>query len=154
MNDTPAILLDKYKEHRAQARQHETLRSTLVSFTAASAAAVLGFAGSQGTDPSFKLAACIFLTLMGGFSAFMALKHYERFRYHTALAKEYDKKLLRVADEIVNVDNYDQIKEKHRKRFGRVVDARAYVGWIVFPALIAVLGLVLGVLQARSIWNW
>lgn len=149
MPDSVSILLDKYKEHRTQARQHETLRSTLVTVTGAAAGAVLGFAGATGADKTFKLAATVFLVMMGTFAALMAYKHYERFRYHTALAKEFDKRLVSLSDKIVNLENYDVIKAKHCRRFGWVVEARAHVGWVLFPALIAVLGLSLLVLQAN-----
>lgn len=147
MPDAASILLDKYKEHRTQARQHETLRSSLVTITGAAAGAVLSLSGAVGADKNFKLAAAVFLVMIGLFAALMAYKHYERFRYHTALAKEFDKRLVSLSDKIVNLDNYDQIKNKHVKRFGWIVEARAYVGWIVFPALIAALGAALVVSQ-------
>ena len=149
MPDASSILLDKYKEHRTQARQHETLRSSLVAFTGAAAGAVLGLAGAGGADKTFKLAAAAFLVLMGTFAALMAYKHYERFRYHTTLAKEFDKRLISLSDKIVHLENYDELKAKHVKRFGWVVEARAHLGWILFPALIAVLGLVLLLLQMK-----
>ncbi len=142
MPDAAAVLLDKYKEHRTQARQHETLRSSLVTFTGAAAGAVLGFSGSA-VDLAFKMAAAVFLVMMGAFAAVMAYKHYERFRYHTTLAREYDKRLVSLSDKIVNLENYDELKAKHLRRFGWVVEARAHVGWIAFPALISALGLAL-----------
>jgi hypothetical protein len=151
MPDASAVLLDKYKEHRTQARQHETLRSTLVTITGATAGAVLSLSGAQGADPHFKLAAAVFLVTIGVFAAVMAYKHYERFRYHTTLAKEFDKRLISLSDKIVNLNNYDELKAKHIKRFGWIVEARAHVGWIVFPGLIAVLGAALVLTQLRAL---
>lgn len=147
MPDAASILLDKYKEHRTQARQHETLRSTLVTIAAAAAGAVLSLTGSTGADRNFKLAAAVFLVALGVFAALMAYKHYERFRYHTMLAKEFDKRLVLLSDSIVNLENYSQLKEKHLRRFGWIVEARAHVGWVVFPSFIAALGTALVVTQ-------
>jgi high-affinity Fe2+/Pb2+ permease len=151
MPEPISVLLEKYKEHRTQARQHETLRTSIVAFTAAAAGAVLSFAGSAGADRSFKIAASFFLVMLGAFAAMMAYKHYERFRYHSRIAKEYDKKIVQASDKIVNLERYNDIKLDHAKRFGRIVETRAYVGWIVFPSLISVLGLVLLLLQVCSL---
>jgi hypothetical protein len=151
VSDAASVLLDKYKEHRTQARQHETLRSTLVTITGAASGAVLSLSGAQGADPHFKLAAAVFLVMIGVFAAIMAYKHYERFRYHTTLAKEFDKRLISLSHDIVNLENYDELMEKHSKRFGWIVEARAHVGWIAFPGLIAVLGAALVVAQLRAL---
>jgi len=70
----------------------------------------------------------------------MAYKHYERFRYHSGFAKAYDKKLSDLHNDAVSLSDYKTIKKNHKDKFGWIVDARAYVGWIAFPLLISLLG--------------
>lgn len=61
MPDPQVVLLERFKEHKVQARQHETLRTSLVTFTAAAAGAVLSFAGGKDTDTMLRLPPQLFL---------------------------------------------------------------------------------------------
>lgn len=139
--DLKDLLLAKYQEERNYARQHENQRATVTTVIIAIAAATIGFLGtSKGSQ--FHTLAALFLIGLGVFGAILSRKHYERFRFHSLWAKEFDRKL-RESEPTLDIEEYDPKLDKHYKMFPWIGRARLNWLWIGIHLLITVIGIAL-----------
>src|SRR5687767_975537 len=84
-----------YAENAAQARQHEDLRASVTSILAGFAAALVGFAGIGGLEPS-DIPAGVLVWIIGVLGALLSLKHYERNRFHVEVLGVIRKQITRI----------------------------------------------------------
>jgi hypothetical protein len=143
-----------YDEHAAQARQHETLRATVTSILTGFAAALVGFAGIGGLEPS-DVPAGVFVVLIGVLGALLSLKHYERNRFHVqvlaAVRREIDR--LRPTPERVAASTGDLRKVatgEHKAEFSQkvkygslLVQLSLFQLWVALHLAIAAVGAVI-----------
>jgi hypothetical protein len=73
-----------YNEHAAQARQHEGQRERMTSIILAIGGTLVGLITYSELSP-WSLPAAFTITLLGAFGFVFAGKHYERFRFHSAI---------------------------------------------------------------------
>lgn len=85
-------LQNYYEEHAQQARQHEDQRERVTNIILSIAGALVGLITFAELSLG-ALAASLTLIALGVFGFFFSGKHYERFKYHTAIMK-------RIRDEI------------------------------------------------------
>ena len=155
MNALQLALLELYKEHAAQARQHETQRERMTGAVVAIGAAVTAFLAQALKDPSLALVIpAVFLVPLGCFGALFSRKHYERNRHHTAIMSAY---LTALQAQIAGSDLHGPRKlgrAENEAQFGRLAKWRLYLFWDALNASVAVVGVVLTivivVVQQRS----
>lgn len=145
-----ALLLAKYSEERAQARQHETLRASVTTYTTAIAGGILVFSAETSNSAESQLIAGGFVFLLGFVGALLSWKHYERFRYHSRWGSQYDLKL-RNSEPDLTIQDYQELKADHEVMFGAIAGTRAYQLWIAPLIATAAMGTTLyGVTLHRS----
>ncbi|MBN2012691.1 hypothetical protein JW960_25405 [candidate division KSB1 bacterium] len=141
MASNEELLMMKYKEQKTQARQHETHRATVTNLVILIAGGALSIVGFQ-TITVIHFVIGLFILFLGVFGAILSKKHYERFKYHTLWAHEYDKKLLKIFKES-EIEDFKKKKLKHEKEFGWISKTRANKLWTGIHLLIALLGLLI-----------
>ena len=87
------LLLSMYNEQVAQARQHENLRAAATNLTFVAGSVLVSLLFKDGQPVVSSEAAAATLIGIGLFGALFSLKHYERNRFHVAIARRYRKKL-------------------------------------------------------------
>jgi hypothetical protein len=157
-----------YDEHAAQARQHEDLRATVTSILAGFAAAVVGFAGIGGLEPS-DVPAGLVVIVLGVLGALLSLKHYERNRFHTKVMKVVRNEItcleknpgkaprttseLRELAEQAHVKDFSHHEEDEEKKPEKadrepwLVRTHLFHLWVALPVAFAAVGVLIVVLS-------
>lgn len=168
------VLLRHYEEHSRQRRHHEDMRAQATSIMVAIAGGVIALAGLDGLStadiPSGVLV--ITLALLG---VLLSLKHYERFRWHSAISDELraeiDRALVdpsgspRPPTEVsrdASTKHFSDWTATGEIRRGRhrhdelrpaspIARIRLFVLWAVVPSLVGLVGVLLVVLSIAGI---
>ena len=160
-----------YDEHAAQARQHESQREALANIILGIAGALIGLMTFAELS-LWSLPAGIALIAIGAYGWLFAGKHYERFRFHTAIMSAVRHEMDRVADnpgETAETTSAlrSQGETKHYANFtwpqfrGSRSDAQAsakswiarqrlHVFWEGIPLLVATLGVGMSIAVAAN----
>jgi len=91
--ETKDVLLAMYTEQTTQARQHEDMRATAANLIFGAGALVAGWLFKDADQSHGQDAFAIGLIFIGLFGALISAKHYERNRYHVAIARSYRRAL-------------------------------------------------------------
>jgi hypothetical protein len=149
-----------YEEHAAQARQHEDLRATVTSILVGFAAALVGFAGIGGLEPS-DAPAGVLIIVLGVLGALLSLKHYERNRFHVRVLGTVRGEITRLRSDpqrapLSTETLRDQASEEHGKEFSlrrRSMRQGSWLArmslfqlWLALPLAVAAVGaLIVGI---------
>ncbi len=118
-----------YVEHAQHARDHEGLRATVSSTLAAIAAAVVGLAGVGGLSRA-DIPAGLVVVVLSSLGVALSIKHYERFKMHTAIMREVRAEIDRLQGErrasgLTMQQARDRGVARHREKFGVFRDRTA-----------------------------
>jgi hypothetical protein len=94
--DDKSLLLAMYQEQVTQARQHENLRATATNLTLVAGSILVSLVFKSGEPIVSRTAVASILIGVGLFGFLISFKHYERNRYHVAIATEYRRALERL----------------------------------------------------------
>jgi ABC-type bacteriocin/lantibiotic exporter with double-glycine peptidase domain len=145
-----ALELDEYlwrmmNEHMTQARQQETLRSSMTTLLVTLSGALVALVTfDRQLTPSDLPAACL-QVFLGVFGVLFSAKHYERFNFHISRVRtfraELEKRLAGVdwRELRAAADKY------HDERFPQLVKWRQNRLWLVLHSVNGLVGLVLAV---------
>lgn len=148
MKDKTDILWGMYQEQLVYARHHETLRANVTNYILLVGGGVGTLVSSGGfTRPDLPLT--ILLILLGLFGAVFSASHSERYHAHKmrgiAYRDELDKLLFQEGDNLKTIkDGVDTKLEEDYPVLSLIV--RTHWLWMVFPLMIAILGVVLSVI--------
>ncbi|WP_344649716.1 hypothetical protein [Cryptosporangium japonicum] len=135
------MLIEYWKEHRAQARQSENQRATISNLVLVIATALLVIIAQKGLmKTGFFLT--VPLLILGSFGMLVSAKYYERAEYHIARARV-------VMDAFVSPGNaaiMQAADRMHKSNYRILRHVRVYALWIILHGLIAVTGLILTVI--------
>ena len=162
-----------YDEHAAQARQHETLRSSVTATLSGVAAAVVGFAGVNGIERADLLPGATVI-LLGVLGIALSIKHYERNQFHVAVLSETRKDIDSARAQTTFKPRLTrairkEAKEVHARKFTLRLGLRTkaetnvpvdgqspwvsvplHLLWLLLPALVAVIGVIVCVLALMA----
>lgn len=136
------VLLEYWKEQRAQARHTEVQRAVLTNLILLIAAASLGFIAQQGLRRT-ALAVSVLLILLGIFGAMTTVKYYERYNHHIEQAKEFSRKIARLHPGCDHEAILVSVRARNDGEIGRFRKIRLYRLWIALHFLVALIGLIL-----------
>lgn len=147
------LLADLSAERRLQARHNETLRSNVASSTVAISSGLIAVITHNKIDRS-DLTLSILLIVIGCVGVASTLTYIERYHRHRNRAS----RLLRALDEMTDhggektvfeIEEEADQRHKERTRFAliRCIGSSHWL-WLVFPAIIAAVGIVLTVVAA------
>jgi uncharacterized membrane protein YeaQ/YmgE (transglycosylase-associated protein family) len=143
MDDRRELLWGLYEDVVAQGRHHESQRLGMTNAMLVVAAAVLGLIGLDERISDADIPAGLFLVVLGIVGAVFALKHYERFRYHMAFAKEYRNALKITGLSKLRAHAEDEHVSDWSKRWQRAVyNASLHWLWVSLHLFVSVLGAV------------
>jgi hypothetical protein len=152
VNPEQLALLEMYKEHAAQARQHESQRQQMTALVVAVAAALVGFVAANLKAPTVGLfAPGVFLIFLGGYAALFSRKHYERNRMHTAVMDAFRQQLERRLDNVQLGLIREQAEAAHNHRFPSLHKRRLHLFWDWLNGSVAVVGLILVIVVTLAI---
>jgi hypothetical protein len=146
MTSEQSALLEMYKEHASQARQHETQRERMSAGVVAVGVALTAFIAQGMKEPTiYLLFPAAFMVVLGIFGALFARKHYERNRLHTAIMARYQDALeaTLVATPLQQIRN--GARTQHDQLFPGVSKWRLYRFWEWLNVMIALTGILLGI---------
>ncbi|HVW95841.1 MAG TPA: hypothetical protein VHA56_07720 [Mucilaginibacter sp.] len=164
------LLFKFYQEQCTQGRHHETQRAAVATATLAISAALIGVITGDNNLSRNDLPLTLLLIAVGIFSAVFSLKHYERFRRHMALAKNFRDAIdvllpyhpvlgdfLRQLERAYSENDGDSEKtgestlrvlkknadKNHNRRFPTLVNLHLYNWWAGLCLVVSVIGLAL-----------
>ncbi|MGC4071712.1 MAG: hypothetical protein QM760_04215 [Nibricoccus sp.] len=146
MIDKSEVLWRMFSEHMTQARQQETLRSSVTTVLTTIGIGAIGLITFDKELNVTDLPVAILLTALGGFGALFSAKHYERFQHHIARGRSYRDELEAMLSDVDWKALRKRADEKHDAAFPRLVQMRQYRFWMLFHGLIGAVGLVLSAL--------
>ena len=130
-------------EHMTQARQQETLRSSMTTFLITLSGAIVAFIMFDKKLSFVDLPPAILVLLLGLFGILFSAKHYERFNFHIARVRAYRDALEKSFSEI----HWKQLRvgadEYHAARFPRLLNWRQHWLWLILHGVNASIGLML-----------
>lgn len=152
MNAEQLALLEMYKEHAAQARQHETQRQQMTALVLAITAALVGFVAANLKTPTIGLLIPgVFLFFLGGYAALFSRKHYERNRNHTTIMKAFRLQLEGTLNNVKLDAIRDQAEIAHNAKFPWLHKRELHLFWDLLNGAVAIVGIILVVVVALSI---
>lgn len=136
--DTKSIILEYWKDQRAQARHAETQRATFTNIILIVAAALLGFVANAGHHKS-SIVLTVTITILGLFGAIASAKYYERYNVHLEQAIRFSE-ILTDQEEAYNHENIlEPVRDDHASR-NRLAPLRLNKLWVAFHLIIAIIG--------------
>jgi hypothetical protein len=142
MADQVDVLLEYWKEQRAQARHTEVQRAVLTNLILLIVAASLGFIAQQGLRRT-ALAVSILLILLGIFGVMTTVKYYERYNHHIEQAKEFSLQIARLYPGCDHEAILAPVRARSDAKIGRFGLLRLYRLWIALHFLVALIGFTL-----------
>lgn len=137
---TPDDVLQKiYEEHLTQARHHESLRERITAMILALGAALLAFQGSISAA-SHKPFLGWLLVGLGLFGALTSLKHYERNRFHVAVARALRMQMEQLL-EVRLEETRRAAQREHNERHPILHRIRLYYLWLLPHLALVLVGL-------------
>src|ERR1017187_7438710 len=138
--DSKIIILECWKDQRAQARHTETQRATFTNIILIVAAALLGFVANIGFHAS-NLALTATITFLGLFGAATSAKYYERYNLHLEEAIRFSEMLAAQEQEYDYEKILGPVRADHASR-NRLARLRLNELWVAFHLIVAVIGFV------------
>lgn len=152
VNPEQIALLEIYKEHAAQARQHETQRQQMTALVVAIAAALVGFVAASLKRPTIGLLVPgVFLIFLGGYAVLFSRKHYERNRMHTTIMGAFRQELERTLNGVQLSPIRQLAEHAHNAEFPLLHGRRLHLFWDWLNGSVAIVGIILVVVVALSI---
>ena len=142
--DSTSIILEYWKDQRAQARNAETQRTNFTSIILIVAAAMLGFVAQTGLRES-SLALTVAIVFLGLFGATTSAKYYERYNLHLEQAIQFSKVLAAHEQKYDHEKILEPIRLEHASR-NRLTRLRLNRLWIAFHLVVALVGFTLTVI--------
>ena len=136
-----------YADNRADARHHETQRSTVTSVLLAIASGILTVAGVQwraGARPHWSLG--VLLVLVGAVGVLFARSLYERCWWHVRRGEECLQWLAHTVPDAALIATLARADEKHQRQFPGASEAPLARLWYGPHLAVMLLGLLLVVL--------
>jgi hypothetical protein len=144
MTPEQLALLEMYKEHAQQARQHETLRERMTAAVVAIGAAVVAFISASLRDPSVGLLLpALFVFVLGCYGAVFSRKHYERNRLHTAIMGSFRERLEASLTNTPLSKIREDAETKHNNQYSWLSRRTVHGFWDGLNLAVAAAGLVL-----------
>ncbi|WP_141683497.1 hypothetical protein [Streptomyces sp. F-7] len=144
MADSSDVLLDLWKDQRAQMRQLENQRATLTNIVILVVAAGLGLITQRGLGPSMLVVTCP-MALLGLYGALACMKYRERHALHDAQALSIRKRLNDLYPSLAIDSEWADTYLRHQARFPKLYRLRLYALWVALHLGIVLLGVVLSV---------
>ena len=156
------VLLEYYKEHAAQARQHENQRERMTVIILTIAGVLIALITKGGMVES-KLLAPTTLILIGAFGFVFSIKHYERSKLHHkimgGIRKEIDSSNdssvtlgeIRSKAEREHIRTFKwrktiRTKEEYEKSKSIIAKQRLHVFWELIHIIVSLIGLILTII--------
>jgi hypothetical protein len=142
--DSKSIILEYWKDQRAQARHTETQRATFTNISLIVAAALLGFVANMGFHAS-SLALTATITFLGIFGAATSAKYYERYNIHLEQAIRFSEMLAGQEQEYDHEKILAPVRADHASR-NRLARLRLNRLWVAFHLIVAIIGLTMSII--------
>jgi len=142
--DSKSVILEYWKDQRAQARHTETQRATFTNIILIVAAAMLGFVAQKGFHESC-LALTVTIIFLGLFGAVTSAKYYERYNVHIEQAIRFSEVLTAQEQEYDHEKILDPVRIDHASR-NRLERLRLNKLWIAFNLIVAFIGLAMTII--------
>jgi hypothetical protein len=141
---TKDLLWGMFQEHLNTARHHEDQREKVTSLFLVLETALLGLLALKKGEigvfhPYYVTLPVIGIALFG---ALFSLKHYERYRFHTAVAGQYRRQLERLIPTVHLGLAFLDTKREHNSTFRFQSRSHLYLHWTVLHLSVAVLGMI------------
>ncbi len=148
MKDKTDVLWSMYQEHAATARHHETLRANVTNFILLVGGGIGTLVSSGGFNHA-DLPLTILLTFLGIFGIVFSASHSERYLAHkmraTAYRQQLDDLVFKEGKKLAEIrDDIDAERKRKYPILSLLVNTHWL--WILFPLVIAILGIVLSVI--------
>ncbi|MFE7625770.1 hypothetical protein [Streptomyces sp. NPDC057509] len=142
MADESDILLEIWKEQRAQLRQTEHQRTQLTHIVILVVAAGLGFIAQKGLRPS-AVVVTLPMTFLGLYGALACLKYRERSALHAAQSQLFRGKLSALHPDLEIESGWANTYRNQQSRFPKLFKIRLYVLWLTLHVGVAAIGITL-----------
>lgn len=142
--DNKSVILEYWKDQRAQARHTETQRATFTNIILIVAAALLGLVANTGFRES-SLALTVTIIFLGLFGAATSAKYYERYNVHIEQAIRFSEVLSAQQQEYDYEKILGPIRIDHDSR-NRLARLRLNKLWIAFHLIVALIGFAMSII--------
>jgi hypothetical protein len=133
------VLMDLYKENTTHGRQHETQRQLVTAAIVALDASLLAVMSALKFHPaSLPLAAVV--TMTGFIGKRFSEKFFERFKYHTTMAKWFRERLNAMCPDAQIEVCRERARAEHAKEFPGYDEQRLNKLWLTLNSIVIWLG--------------